>query len=97
MQLVAPPDGEGVLLSLAAQLERARDWPAHRPAAARMSRRAAAQLAEEVAREAGAQLLEAYAGPAREVEAKSTPTDLVSAADQAAEDADPLAHRRVTP
>jgi amidase len=31
VQLVAPPDGEGVLLSLAAQLERARDWPAHRP------------------------------------------------------------------
>ena len=32
-QLVAPPDGEGVLLSLAAQLERERDWPAHRPPA----------------------------------------------------------------
>jgi amidase len=31
VQLVAPPDGEGVLLSLAAQLERERDWPAHRP------------------------------------------------------------------
>jgi myo-inositol-1(or 4)-monophosphatase len=43
-------------------------------------------LAEEVAREAGAQLLEAFAGPAIEVEAKSSPTDLVSAADQAAED-----------
>ena len=34
VQLVGPPDGEGVLLSLAAQLERARGWPAHRPAAA---------------------------------------------------------------
>ena len=33
VQLVAPPDGEGVLLSLAAQLERERDWPAHRPPA----------------------------------------------------------------
>jgi myo-inositol-1(or 4)-monophosphatase len=44
------------------------------------------ELAELVAREAGAQLLEAFAGPAIEVEAKSTPTDLVSAADQAAED-----------
>ncbi len=44
------------------------------------------ELAERVAREAGAQLLEAFAGPAIEVEAKSTPTDLVSAADQAAED-----------
>jgi myo-inositol-1(or 4)-monophosphatase len=43
-------------------------------------------LAEEVAREAGAQLLDAFAGPAIEVEAKSSPTDLVSAADQAAED-----------
>jgi amidase len=31
VQIVGPPDGEGVLLSLAAQLERARDWPAHRP------------------------------------------------------------------
>jgi myo-inositol-1(or 4)-monophosphatase len=43
-------------------------------------------LAEEVAREAGAQLLEAYGGPAADVQSKSTPTDLVSAADQAAED-----------
>jgi amidase len=33
VQLVAPPDGEGVLMSLAAQLERERDWPAHRPPA----------------------------------------------------------------
>lgn len=31
VQLVAPPDREDVLLSLAAQLERARDWPAHVP------------------------------------------------------------------
>ena len=43
-------------------------------------------LAERVAREAGAQLLEAYAGPAADVQSKSTPTDLVSAADQAAEE-----------
>jgi myo-inositol-1(or 4)-monophosphatase len=43
-------------------------------------------LAEAVAREAGAQLLEAFGGPALEVEAKSTPTDLVSAADKAAEE-----------
>ena len=34
VQLVGPPEGEGVLLSLAAQLERERDWPAHRPAMA---------------------------------------------------------------
>jgi amidase len=33
VQLAGPPDGEGVLLSLAAQLERERDWPAHRPPA----------------------------------------------------------------
>jgi len=33
VQLVAPTDGEGVLLSVAAQLERERDWPAHRPPA----------------------------------------------------------------
>ena len=33
VQLVAPPDGEAVLMSLAAQLERERDWPAHRPPA----------------------------------------------------------------
>ena len=31
-QLVAPPDGEEVLLRLAAQLEARGDWPAHRPA-----------------------------------------------------------------
>ncbi len=43
-------------------------------------------LAERVAREAGAQLLEAYARPAADVQSKSTPTDLVSAADQAAEE-----------
>ena len=43
-------------------------------------------LAEDVAREAGAQLLDAFAGPAVRVEAKSSPTDLVSAADQAAQD-----------
>jgi myo-inositol-1(or 4)-monophosphatase len=43
-------------------------------------------LAESVAREAGARLLEAFAGPATGVAAKSTPTDLVSAADQAAEE-----------
>jgi amidase len=30
-QLVAPPGREDLLLSLAAQLERARDWPAHVP------------------------------------------------------------------
>jgi amidase len=30
-QLVAPPGREDVLLSLSAQLERARDWPAHVP------------------------------------------------------------------
>jgi amidase len=34
VQLVGPPDGEGVVLSLAAQLERERDWPARRPPAA---------------------------------------------------------------
>ena len=33
VQLVAPTDGEGVLMSVAAQLERARDWPAHLPPA----------------------------------------------------------------
>jgi myo-inositol-1(or 4)-monophosphatase len=43
-------------------------------------------LAEGIAREAGAQLMDAFGGPATGVEAKSSPTDLVSAADQAAED-----------
>ena len=33
VQLVAPTDGEAVLMSLAAQLERERDWPAHTPPA----------------------------------------------------------------
>ena len=34
VQLIAPPDREDTLLSVAAQLERARDWPAHIPAVA---------------------------------------------------------------
>ena len=42
-------------------------------------------LAEAVAREAGAQLRKAFAGPAIGVSSKSSPTDLVSAADEAAE------------
>jgi myo-inositol-1(or 4)-monophosphatase len=44
------------------------------------------ELAERVAREAGAQLLEAFAGPPADVQSKSTPTDLVSAADGAAQE-----------
>ena len=43
------------------------------------------QLAEAVAREAGHRLREAYAGPRVNVTAKSSPTDLVSEADHAAE------------
>jgi myo-inositol-1(or 4)-monophosphatase len=43
------------------------------------------ELAEAVAREAGCQLREAYAGPGVNVTAKSSPTDLVSEADHAAE------------
>ncbi len=42
-------------------------------------------LAESVAREAGALLSEAFTGPELRVSAKSTPTDLVSEADHAAE------------
>jgi len=42
-------------------------------------------LAEAVAREAGAQLRAAFRGPGVDVSAKSTPTDLVSEADRAAE------------
>ena len=34
VQLVGPPDSEARLVSLSAQLEQARDWPAHRPAVA---------------------------------------------------------------
>jgi amidase len=34
VQLVGPMGGEGALLSLSAQLQAARDWPAHRPAVA---------------------------------------------------------------
>jgi len=44
------------------------------------------ELAERVAREAATLLLEAFGGPAVEVQSKSTPTDLVSAADKAAEE-----------
>jgi myo-inositol-1(or 4)-monophosphatase len=43
------------------------------------------ELAERVAREAGAQLREAFAGVAVDIQTKSSPTDLVSAADVAAE------------
>ena len=43
-------------------------------------------LAEDVAREAGAQLLEAFAGPVIGLSTKSTPTDLVSDADEAAQE-----------
>jgi myo-inositol-1(or 4)-monophosphatase len=42
-------------------------------------------LAESVAREAGHRLREAFAGPSINVTAKSSPTDLVSEADHAAE------------
>jgi myo-inositol-1(or 4)-monophosphatase len=42
-------------------------------------------LAERVAREAGAQLREAFSAAAVDIQTKSTPTDLVSAADLAAE------------
>jgi amidase len=34
VQLVGPPDSEARLISLSAQLQEARDWPAHRPAVA---------------------------------------------------------------
>jgi myo-inositol-1(or 4)-monophosphatase len=43
------------------------------------------ELAEEVAREAGAQLREAFEDPSLRIETKSSPTDLVSEADVAAE------------
>ena len=43
------------------------------------------EIAESVAREAGRQLREAFAGPLVNVTAKSSPTDLVSEADHAAE------------
>ena len=43
------------------------------------------EIAEAVAREAGHQLREAFAGPRVNVTAKSSPTDLVSEADHAAE------------
>ena len=43
------------------------------------------EIAESIAREAGRQLREAFAGPLVNVTAKSSPTDLVSEADHAAE------------
>jgi myo-inositol-1(or 4)-monophosphatase len=43
------------------------------------------EIAEAVAREAGQRLREAFAGPLVNVQAKSSPTDLVSEADHAAE------------
>ena len=50
-----------------------------------MSAGALREIAEAVAREAGRQLRDAFAGPRVNVTAKSTPTDLVSEADHAAE------------
>jgi myo-inositol-1(or 4)-monophosphatase len=50
-----------------------------------MSPDALREIAEAVAREAGRQLREAFAGPLVNVTAKSSPTDLVSEADHAAE------------
>jgi myo-inositol-1(or 4)-monophosphatase len=50
-----------------------------------MSPGALREIAEAVAREAGHQLRDAFAGPRVNVTAKSSPTDLVSEADHAAE------------
>jgi myo-inositol-1(or 4)-monophosphatase len=50
-----------------------------------VSRAGLREIAEAVAREAGCQLREAFAGPRINVTAKSSPTDLVSEADHAAE------------
>ena len=50
-----------------------------------MSQAALREVAEAIAREAGHQLREAFAGPLVNVTAKSSPTDLVSEADHAAE------------
>jgi myo-inositol-1(or 4)-monophosphatase len=50
-----------------------------------MSPAALREVAEAIAREAGHQLREAFAGPLVNVTAKSSPTDLVSEADHAAE------------
>jgi myo-inositol-1(or 4)-monophosphatase len=47
--------------------------------------RALREIAEAVAREAGRQLRDAFGGPRENVTAKSSPTDLVSEADHAAE------------
>jgi myo-inositol-1(or 4)-monophosphatase len=56
-----------------------------RSAAAAVSPGALREIAEAVAREAGHQLRAAFAGPRVNVTAKSSPTDLVSEADHAAE------------
>ena len=50
-----------------------------------MSTAALREVAEAIAREAGRQLRDAFAGPLVNVTAKSSPTDLVSEADHAAE------------
>jgi len=54
-------------------------------AAGGMSTGGLREIAEAIAREAGHQLREAFAGPRVNVTAKSSPTDLVSEADHAAE------------
>jgi myo-inositol-1(or 4)-monophosphatase len=56
------------------------------------------EIAHEAARRAGQELLERFGGPRRQVRAKSSPTDMVSEADEAAERAIRalLAQRRPT-
>ena len=86
MQLVGPPDGEPLLLALAAQLEDATRLAGAAPAGARVSELLA--LATDVAHEAGAGLREAFSrlgDGGLAIHAKSTPTDLVSEADVATE------------
>ena len=77
VQLVGRPGDEATLLSLAAQIEAERPWADRVPAAL-------IELAEEIARAAGAQLRAAFETELR-IETKSSPTDLVSEADVAAE------------
>ena len=85
VQFVGPPDSEARLVSLSAQLERATRLARAAPGGGGMTTGELRALAEAVAREAGALLRDAFRGPELRISAKSTPTDLVSEADHAAE------------
>ena len=86
-QLVGPPDSEALLVIALRAAGAGARLGCGPSGGGGMSANATELLllAESIAREAGALLREAFRGPELRISAKSTPTDLVSEADHAAE------------